>query len=664
MIFASCRRCFRRCRSRTYVHQRRLPGPERRLPPAIRSQAWSSSPAPTSSMATARAPPNFSRAATCRFALIEARQERAFLQRADASGCATPRPRVEGYNISGRQAGVHRGPIGRRERRDRVRRRIARRWHVVASGAGIVENARKRSASLLRPPRRFRPHWPGAGATAYRVIAMSPFAAVVASMFFSTRGPTQLAPQTAARTGRRVRRDHRLRLVRLVPVGRPARSLTVLARRRRRRRSSHHARCLGDDRGPGRLRLPRRSALPGFSSSIVKRLIGRARPFVRGDDVRPMCRSLAPGLCEPAVGPYDDRLSALVAVGALFPRAAVPVGLRRSSSRQPVIISAHYPSDVIAGRRVGALGAWWCATGSRAPARFRRHPRRRGAGPAGAVAGPHQKGCPDADRPIEGRGNADRPMTDANAPKSRRPAVSVVVPVRNEAGNVAPLVAEIAAAMAPMAVRDHLRQRRIDRRHRGGAAAASPPVSVAARVDHAVSCGQSAAVRSGACRRPARPSWRRSTATGRTIRPSFRRWSQRSSRAHRERRPRRRPAGRPQGHRLQEVAVAHRQCGARRGAARRHARYRLRPEGVPARRRSWRCPISTACIAFCRRWCGATAIEIGYVDVVDRPRQHGVSNYGMWDRLWVGILDLCGVWWLVRRKKRVPEVSEDLRDAR
>ena len=50
--------------------------------------------------------------------------------------------------------------------------------------------------------------------------------------------------------------------------------------------------------------------------------------------------------------------------------------------------------------------------------------------------------------------------------------------------------------------------------------------------------------------------------------------------------------------------------------------------------------------------------EIGYVDVVDRQRGHGVSNYGLWDRLWVGILDLFGVWWLVRRKKRVPETTE------
>jgi dolichol-phosphate mannosyltransferase len=51
--------------------------------------------------------------------------------------------------------------------------------------------------------------------------------------------------------------------------------------------------------------------------------------------------------------------------------------------------------------------------------------------------------------------------------------------------------------------------------------------------------------------------------------------------------------------------------------------------------------------------------DIGYVDVVDRERASGVSNYGLWDRLWIGILDLAGVWWLIRRKKRVPEVLED-----
>jgi dolichol-phosphate mannosyltransferase len=50
--------------------------------------------------------------------------------------------------------------------------------------------------------------------------------------------------------------------------------------------------------------------------------------------------------------------------------------------------------------------------------------------------------------------------------------------------------------------------------------------------------------------------------------------------------------------------------------------------------------------------------EIAYVDVVDRPRHSGVSNYGFFDRLWIGIMDLFGVWWLIRRKKPTPVATE------
>ena len=49
---------------------------------------------------------------------------------------------------------------------------------------------------------------------------------------------------------------------------------------------------------------------------------------------------------------------------------------------------------------------------------------------------------------------------------------------------------------------------------------------------------------------------------------------------------------------------------------------------------------------------------IVHVDVVDRPRRAGRSNYGMFDRLWVGILDLAGVWWLIRRRRRAPQVRD------
>ncbi len=49
---------------------------------------------------------------------------------------------------------------------------------------------------------------------------------------------------------------------------------------------------------------------------------------------------------------------------------------------------------------------------------------------------------------------------------------------------------------------------------------------------------------------------------------------------------------------------------------------------------------------------------VAFVEVVDRPRAHGKSHYGMWNRLWIGILDLTGVFWLIRRRRRVPEVTE------
>ncbi|WP_306304587.1 hypothetical protein [Methylogaea oryzae] len=45
------------------------------------------------------------------------------------------------------------------------------------------------------------------------------------------------------------------------------------------------------------------------------------------------------------------------------------------------------------------------------------------------------------------------------------------------------------------------------------------------------------------------------------------------------------------------------------------------------------------------------------VQVNHRPRTQGVSKYGTWGRLWVGIWDVLGVMWLQRRAK-VPVVEE------
>jgi dolichol-phosphate mannosyltransferase len=44
--------------------------------------------------------------------------------------------------------------------------------------------------------------------------------------------------------------------------------------------------------------------------------------------------------------------------------------------------------------------------------------------------------------------------------------------------------------------------------------------------------------------------------------------------------------------------------------------------------------------------------KVQSVPVNHRPRTRGVSKYGMWNRLWVGISDLRGVGWLIRRARR------------
>jgi hypothetical protein len=52
-------------------------------------------------------------------------------------------------------------------------------------------------------------------------------------------------------------------------------------------------------------------------------------------------------------------------------------------------------------------------------------------------------------------------------------------------------------------------------------------------------------------------------------------------------------------------------------------------------------------------------LRTAHIDVVDRPRRHGASKYGLNDRLWIGILDLFGVWWLQRRRRVPPHVHEE-----
>ena len=101
-------------------------------------------------------------------------------------------------------------------------------------------------------------------------------------------------------------------------------------------------------------------AVPGLAVTVVKRLIGRARPLVGG--------SIDPFLYLPLgwdveyaslpSGHAATACSAAVAIGALWPRLrplmwtyAVVIGASR------VVLTAHHPSDVLAGAVVGIVGA-------------------------------------------------------------------------------------------------------------------------------------------------------------------------------------------------------------------------------------------------------------------------------------------------------------------
>jgi membrane-associated phospholipid phosphatase len=102
-------------------------------------------------------------------------------------------------------------------------------------------------------------------------------------------------------------------------------------------------------------------AVPGLFVNVVKHIFGRARPGVGG--------SLDPFLFSPFSWPAAyaslpsghaaTAFSVLVALGTLWPRGRTLLliyALLIAASR--VAVTAHYPSDVLAGALVGVAGAW------------------------------------------------------------------------------------------------------------------------------------------------------------------------------------------------------------------------------------------------------------------------------------------------------------------
>ena len=235
-------------------------------------------------------------------------------------------------------------------------------------------------------------------------------------------------------------------------------------------------------------------------------------------------------------------------------------------------------------------------------------------------------------------------------------AVSVVVPVRNEAGNIAPLVAEIAFALKDRSfeivyVNDGSR----DATERELRALMSERPWLR-QIRHTQSCGQSAAIRTGVATARA-PLVVTIDGDGQND-PAF---IPALIAAFEAGAPR---VGLIAGQRVGRKATAFKKVQSRVANSIRSAVLKDGTRdtgcGLKAFRRDLflSLPYFDGLHRFLPALVRREGLDIDYVEVVDRPRRHGASNYGFWDRLWIGMVDLFGVWWLIRRKKRVPEPVE------
>jgi len=237
------------------------------------------------------------------------------------------------------------------------------------------------------------------------------------------------------------------------------------------------------------------------------------------------------------------------------------------------------------------------------------------------------------------------------------PAVSVVVPVKNEAGNIAPLIGEIVAALGAGSTFEILYV------NDGSSDTTEAKLNelMASRpwlrqLKHAISCGQSAAVRTGVvhARAPVVVTLDGDGQNDPAFIPALLQLLE---------------AGAPHvglvaGQRKGRKDTGFKKFQSRIANAVRSAVLRDGTRDTGCGLKAFRRDVFLALPYFdgLHRFLPALVrregYEIGYVDVVDRQRRAGTSNYGLWDRLWVGILDLAGVWWLIRRRRRVPEVME------
>ncbi len=247
--------------------------------------------------------------------------------------------------------------------------------------------------------------------------------------------------------------------------------------------------------------------------------------------------------------------------------------------------------------------------------------------------------------------------TDLSSSGAAIPDVSIVVPVRNEAGNVAPLIEEIAAALDG--------RWRYEIIYVNDGSTDATPANLGAimkqrnnlrRIDHAASSGQSAAVRSGV--RAARSAIVATLDGDGQNNPAFLPDLIEAIQNGGGR------VGLAAGQRVGRKDTGFKKLQSRVANTVRNAILRdgTRDTGCGLkafpREAFLAMPYFDGLHRFLPALMRREGYDIAYIDVIDRPRRSGVSNYGFFDRLWIGIMDLFGVWWLIRRKKPTPVATE------
>ncbi|MET0710203.1 MAG: glycosyltransferase family 2 protein [Tardiphaga sp.] len=248
--------------------------------------------------------------------------------------------------------------------------------------------------------------------------------------------------------------------------------------------------------------------------------------------------------------------------------------------------------------------------------------------------------------------SVDLPIPDETAVE-----VSIVVPVRNEQDNVAPLIAEITAALDGRCAYEivYVNDGSTDATPQRLAELMRTRTNLR-RIDHATSSGQSAAVRTGV--RSARGSIVATLDGDGQNNPAFLPDLIAAIRAGEGR------VGLAAGQRVgrKDTGFKKMQSKIANGVRGKILNDGTRDTGcgLKAFRRDvfLSMPYFDGLHRFLPALVRREGFEIAYVDVIDRPRHSGVSNYGFFDRLWIGIMDLAGVWWLIRRKRTTPVATE------